>query len=113
MIKRLVGLVVGVSVMSLLVGCAGIMGVTGAGAAGGIYTGVQTATPFGAPVGQTASTTKVGEASSTAIIFFAAGDSSVAAAMANGGITKIHHVDCKISSFLGLYARYTTVVYGE
>ena len=43
----------------------------------------------------------------------ATGDSSIATAMANGGITKIHHVDCKIMSVLGVYAKYTTVVYGE
>ena len=62
---------------------------------------------------QPAKPTKESTAESKAIICFATGDSSISAAMANGGITKIHHVDCKVFSVLGLYARYTTVVYGE
>jgi len=41
------------------------------------------------------------------------GDASIQAAMQNGGITKIHHVDYKVTSVLGVYATYTTVVYGE
>jgi hypothetical protein len=56
---------------------------------------------------------KIGTAESTAIICFATGDSSIRKAMENGGITKIHHVDAKVFSVLGLYAKYTTVVYGE
>jgi hypothetical protein len=64
-------------------------------------------------VGSAAGAEKVGQAESTAIICFATGDSSISKAMANGGITKIHHVDAKVFSVLGLYAKYTTVVYGE
>jgi len=33
--------------------------------------------------------------------------------MAAGGITKVHHVDCKVQNILGIYAKYTTIVYGE
>jgi len=33
--------------------------------------------------------------------------------MKNGGITKVHHVDSKVKNILGVYAEYTTVVYGE
>lgn len=97
----------------LLTGCAGIMPVTGGGAAASIFTQVDAATQNGAPVGQTLSCAKVGTAESTAIVFFATGDSSIKKAMENGGITKIHHVDCKVMYVLGLYAKYTTVVYGE
>ena len=72
------------------------------------------AVQHGAPVGQTASTSKVGTTESTGIICFATGDSSVKKAMDNGGITKIHHVDYKVMNVLGgLYVKYTTVVYGE
>ena len=56
---------------------------------------------------------KMGMAEATGIILFSSGDASIKAAMANGGITKVHHVDCKVFSILGLYARYTTLVYGE
>ncbi len=56
---------------------------------------------------------KVGEAESTAIIFFAQGDCSIKAAMENGGITKVHHVDSESFSVLGLYSVTKTIVYGE
>ena len=72
-----------------------------------------TQTDAAVAVGSGSGADKVGTAESTAIICFATGDSSISKAMANGGITKIHHVDCKVFSVLGLYAKYTTVVYGE
>ena len=56
---------------------------------------------------------KTGEAESKAIVFFAKGDSSISAAMANGSITKVHHIDCEVFSILGVYATYKTIVYGE
>jgi phosphatidylserine decarboxylase len=83
------------------------------GVAGGTYGGVFTQTDAAVAVGNASGYSKVGTAESTAIIFFATGDSSIKAAMENGHITKIHHVDCKVMSVLGLYAKYTTVVYGE
>lgn len=56
---------------------------------------------------------KVGKATATGIICFSTGDASIKAAMDAEGITKIHHVDEHVFSVLGLYAKYTTVVYGE
>ncbi len=44
---------------------------------------------------------------------FGFGDASISTAMAKGGITKIHHVDFESVSFLGIYARFTIIVYGE
>jgi len=41
------------------------------------------------------------------------GDASINAAMKNGNITKIHHVDYSVMNILGCYSRYQTVVYGE
>lgn len=43
----------------------------------------------------------------------ATGDCSIAAAARNGGINRIHHVDFKTKSILGVYAEFTTTVYGE
>jgi hypothetical protein len=57
--------------------------------------------------------TKVGESECTGIIFVAIGDASIKKAMDQGGITKIHHIDCESLSVLGLYAKYKTIVYGE
>jgi len=33
--------------------------------------------------------------------------------MKNGGITRIHHIDYETLGILGVYAKYTTIVYGE
>jgi hypothetical protein len=57
--------------------------------------------------------TKTGVSSASGIIFFASGDASIQAAAAAGGITKIHHVDSKVFSVLGLYTKWETLVYGE
>lgn len=56
---------------------------------------------------------KTGESSSSGILFFATGDSSVSAAMEAGGLTKVNRVESKVFSILTLYASHTTVVYGE
>jgi hypothetical protein len=56
---------------------------------------------------------KSGTAEASGILGVAFGDSSIHTAMANGGITKIHHVDMKTLSVLGVYAKSTTVVWGE
>ena len=57
---------------------------------------------------------KTGSASCKSILgLCATGDASIAAAAKAGGITKIHHVDYKSYSILGLYAEFTTVVHGE
>ena len=60
-----------------------------------------------------AGATKVGTASAEAIILLAFGDASIDAAARSRNITRIHHVDCEITNILGLYAKYTTIVYGE
>jgi hypothetical protein len=107
--KRIIALVCTCAVAAvLLTGCSGITSITG-GAGGSLFTQVNN----GVAVGTAAGMSKVGMAKSTAIIGIATGDSSISAAMKAGGITKIHHIDCKVTSVLGIYAEYTTVVYGE
>jgi len=56
---------------------------------------------------------KTGKAEAWGIVLFATGDASISAAASNGGITKIHHVDHETTNILGIYAKYTTIVYGE
>ena len=63
--------------------------------------------------GSAAGSSKVGRSEAWGILVFATGDASISTAMRNGGITRIHHVDHETSSFLGVYAKYTTIVYGE
>jgi TRL-like protein family len=56
---------------------------------------------------------KVGRAEAWGIVLVAMGDASISAAAQNGGITRIHHVDHETMNILGIYAKYTTIVYGE
>jgi hypothetical protein len=76
---------------------------------GMIYTDVSGA---GGATSNTGSSKK-GEACSQGILGVATGDSSIQAACANGGITKIHHVDYHVMSVLGVYGKTTVTVYGE
>jgi len=92
----------------LLTGCVGPGGPAGS-AYGMLYTDVSG--PLLATSNSGAS--KVGEAKSTGIICVATGDSSIKAAAANGGITKISHVDYHVMSVMGLYVETTVTVYGE
>lgn len=95
----------GVVVAFLMTGCA----VINAPMVGALYT--DTSQPIA--VGTDASCVKVGSAKCSSIIGITRGDASIDTAMKNGGIRKIHHVDCDVRSILGVYATYTTVVYGE
>lgn len=56
---------------------------------------------------------KRGESTQTGVVLFSTGDASIEAAMKNGGITKVHHVDYKTTTVLFLYTKQTTIVYGE
>lgn len=50
----------------------------------------------------------------TYVWVIAVGDCSVQAAMEDGKVSKVHHVDSEFKSyFLGIYSKFTTVVYGE
>jgi hypothetical protein len=56
---------------------------------------------------------KVGVAQAVGILGVAYGDASIAAAMKDANISKVHHVDSETFGVLCVYARYKTVVYGE
>ena len=57
---------------------------------------------------------KVGRAEATSILgWIATGDASIQAAAKSAGIKKISHVDYEGSNILGIYAKHTTIVYGE
>jgi hypothetical protein len=106
--KKLIGYCSVVAVAGLLVGCVAPMGPVG-GVGGFVYTDVS------GPLLVTShsSSSKVGQASSTAVICVATGDSSIKAAADSAGITKIQHVDYHTTSVLGVYAKTTVTVYGE
>lgn len=106
--KKLIGCASAAAVAVMLTGCVGPMGGV-SGAAGMLYTDVSGA--LGAT--SNAGGSKMGQATSTGIICVATGDSSIKTAAANGGITKISHVDYHVTSVLGLYVKTTVTVYGE
>ena len=54
-----------------------------------------------------------GTATASGILCYTEGDASLKAAMENGGITKIHHVDFKVKNIFGVVGSTTTIVYGE
>lgn len=56
---------------------------------------------------------KKGTATATGIICFTEGDASLKAAMDNGGIQKVHHVDYEVKNILGIVGSTTTIVWGE
>jgi hypothetical protein len=56
---------------------------------------------------------KRGEAYSGGILFLTGGDASITAAMKNGGLRKVHHVDYKVNNYFWLWNDTTTIVYGE
>ena len=65
-------------------------------------------------VTMSATAAKKGVATCTSILGLVAdGDASIEAAMKEGGITRIHHVDHESYSILGFYAKFTTIVWGD
>ena len=66
-----------------------------------------------AGVDNAAKDAKKGTAVATCIAGVAYGDSSISQAMKVGNINKVHHVDCEVFTVMGVYSKFTTVVYGE
>lgn len=91
----------------LFTGCAGVQ----TPAAAGLYTNTQGPV---AAADNSVDPEKKGTSSSVSYLgIVAQGDASIEKAAENGGISDIHHVDYKSKNYLGLYGKYTVVVYGE
>ena len=100
----------------LLSGCVSNLYPGGPSVAGWIYTGVKDpAQALTVAVDPSASSRKQGHSSAQAILGLVAyGDSSIDAAMKDGGITKVHHIDHMVELvFGGVWAKSTTIVRGE
>ena len=89
-------------------GCVGPNGPVG-GTYGILYTDASGAVAATSNAGSS----KMGTAMSKGVFGVAWGDSSIKTAAANGGITKIHHVDYHTTNVLGIYCETTVTVYGE
>ena len=102
--KKLMPLTAVLIVMSFLVGCATLY------PHGILFTEVKL--PAEATSADTGS--KVGISECVSVLgLVAIGDASIEAAMKNGGIKKIHHVDWDAKNILGIYGQYKTTVYGK
>jgi hypothetical protein len=55
----------------------------------------------------------MGVATSSGIVLFCEGDASLKAAMDNGAIKKVHHVDYKVKNIFGIIGSTSTIVWGE
>lgn len=114
--KRMLG-ICGVFVSAvLMMGCATNLFPGGPTPAGGLITSVRSpALNLSVAMDPTAKPDKMGKSTAGAFLgLIAAGDASIEAAMKNGGITRVHHVDHEVSSFLlGLWVGDATIVYGE
>jgi hypothetical protein len=108
MMKKLIVCASAAGLVMLGTGCVGPNGPL-VGAAGGIYTDVSGPVSVTSNVGAS----RAGTATSKGVIGFAWGDSSIKAASANGGITKVQHVDYHVTSVLGIYTETIVTVYGE
>ncbi|MEO0079877.1 MAG: TRL-like family protein [candidate division WOR-3 bacterium] len=98
--------------LATMTGCAGFIAMGGAGSIYADYRTPMAATAYYGPT--TGSTTKVGEASLTSVLgIVCIGDASLDAAMKKAGITKVHHIDQRVTNILGIIATYNVVVYGE
>ena len=96
----------------LMVGCAGIAHAPVVPGVGFIYSDFQS--PMQVDYNKAVAGNKVGEATSQDILgWVCIGDASVKAAAAMGNITTINHVDYKFYNILGIYSKFTTVVYGD
>jgi hypothetical protein len=106
--KKLIVCASAAAMVVLATGCVGPNGPL-VGTVGGIYSDVS------GPIAVTSNTgaSKSGSATSKGVIGFAWGDSSIKAAAAAGGITKVQHVDYHVTSVLGIYCETTVTVYGE
>ena len=72
-----------------------------------------TTAPLSTEGGFTAGT-KRGEASSTSILgLYATGDCSIGAAVRNGGLKRVDHLDYSYENVLGIWQKVTLIAYGE
>jgi len=112
--KRIGMLLTICAVLVLSVGCAAGYYKTPVQPAGGwafarVEGPISTNFDGGAPV-----TMKRGEAMAESFLgFIALGDCSLQGAAQNGGVSNIRYADYKFENILGVYSKFTTVVYGD
>jgi hypothetical protein len=106
----------GLSALTMLNGCASGLYPGGPSVSGAIVSNVRSpAQKLSIAIDPQTKCIKHGTSMAGAFLgLFAFGDGGIDAAMKNGGITKVHHVDHEVSSFLlGIWESDTLIVCGE
>ena len=100
---------------AVMVGLSGCVAPGGPSATTALFGGIvdDNCSPASFNIDNSVKAVKRGEATSKGIVLYTSGDSSIKAAMDNGGITKVHHIDYKVFNILNLYTKATTIVWGE
>jgi len=92
--------------------CAGIYGAPVVPPPGFIFS--RFSAPLDIDAQDTKPGSKVGRSSSQSILgLVAEGDASISAAAKQGNITTIRHVDYEFENYLGVFSKFTIVVYGD
>jgi len=95
-----------------LAGCAGYVRAPVVPGYGFIFSDFKS--PMQTEFNKTTIAEKRGEATSQDILgWVCTGDASIKAAAADGKITTVHHVDYHFWNILGVYSKFTTIVYGD
>lgn len=104
--------VAGLAAVLVLSGCAGFVRAPISPGMGLVFSDYKM--PLDSGFGDRKVTEKVGKATTENILgVVVVGDSSIEAAAAEGNITTIHHVDYHFWNILGIYSKFTTLVYGD
>ena len=104
--------VVALAAVVALGGCAGIVIAPVSPGMGAVFSDYKA--PLDLDADPTTITDKSGEAYAENFLgLVVTGDASIAAAAKEGGITRVHHIDYQYKNILGLYGKFTTIVYGE
>ena len=101
-----------VGVLAVATGCAGFYVAPVIPPPGFLY--AKLSAPIDTDANPTKRGKKIGRAFTESFAgLFARGDASVYAAARNGGIRTIREIDYEFENYLGLYSKFTVVVYGE
>ena len=103
------------AVAALGIGMTGCVGAGGATTTTALFGGIvdDNRAPASFNIDNSVKPVKCGKAKSKGIVLYTTGDSSIKAAMDNGKITKVHHIDYEVFNILNLFSKATTIVYGE